>query len=480
MSMKSIIQNPGAVRTFEWSVARVADGATYGLFGLYLVLVVVEYITDSVLAWHLASFAVLLGTVQGLSLALRYYQTTEHLQAALLSVAGFALAVFAVVYQSSSPGLGLGPSRLLALAVVFVLFVSFFLVVADARRYTLTQWLAVGCFLVLTALYFVHTLEYVPSSSQSRWPVWAALIMGTNLFVVPRLVPERVFLQFLSWGAALSVLLGLLTYITGEYSFWFVEVRQWSSAPPLPGVETALRSVFPNPNSFGLLSFAGFVAAGVTFHRSVVARRPFVASLAAAISGLCGLGVVLSNARASMLAAAVVVVIYAGYVLGGRLVGSVGLGMTFCGVGVALVAMAVGLLEISASSRFELWAASLHAIWDGPLLFGHGSGPPSVVLDPYLAGEGAPSPHNSYLSVVLQTGLVGGLAYLGLAGGSIVVALIKYNEATVAMLAFVSGWAVHQLFESYTMFHWSLGSVLVSLCVGYLLFPAESPSTRVG
>ncbi|AGB38829.1 O-antigen ligase family protein [Natronococcus occultus] len=468
--MGTLTQKRGTSQGRHWSVGRLAAGATYGLFGLYLLLVIVAYATDLVFAWQLATVAVLLAAVLGARLALDRYRGSEHRQAALLSVLGVALAVIAVVYQSSSPGLGLGPSRPLALTVVFVLWLSFLVVVTAPGRYTPVQWGAVGCFMALAALYLGHTLAFDPSSSQSRWPIWAMVIMGTNLLVVPRLVPERVFFRLLSCLGSLVVLLGVATYGVGEYAVWIFEVRQWSSSPPVPGVDTTLQSVFPNPNGFGLLSFAGFVAAVVELHRSLVARRPLGVGLAVVVGSLCGLGVVLSNARAAMLAAAVAVVVYAGCVLGGRRLGALVLASSVLGVVGVLAGMAVGLVEISSANRFTLWSASLQAIRDGPLLVGHGGGPASVVIEPYLAAETAPSPHNAYLSVAIQTGLVGGFAYLALLGGSLVAGLADTGELDAAMLAFVTGWAIHQLFESYTMFHWSLGSVLVTLSVGYLLF----------
>jgi hypothetical protein len=459
-----------AIFTSDWDVARLADGALYGLVGCYLLLVLIAYATDLVLAWHLASAAVLLGTVLGSSLAFSFYHGSEHLQSALLSVFGFALMVFAMIYQSSSPGLGLGPNRPLAITVVFVLIISFLLVMSNARQYTLAQWGAAGCFVILTGLYFAHTLSFDPSSSQSRWPIWAAAVMGANLFVVPRLVPDRVFFWFLSRLGALTVVLALLTYFIGEYSIWIFEVRQWSASPPLPGVDTAVQSIFPNPNSFGLLAFAGLIAAVVEFHRSLVDRRFPGLILAAVLASLCGLGVLLSNARASMLAAAAVLVIYAGYVLGGRIIGFLVVGSTISGIFIFLAGMYGGVLDISSANRFELWGASLRAIRDGPMLFGHGSGPANVVIEPYLEADPAPAPHNSYLTVFIQTGVVGGFAYLGLVGGSIVAGMIDYGDINYAMLAFVIGWAIHQMFESYTMFHWSIGSVLVSLSIGFLLF----------
>ncbi len=471
--VSAVEREPGTLFAQGWDPQHLVNLFIYGLFGLHLILVILAYSTDAVAAWQLAAFAVLLGAVCGCRLVTNAYQEFDQLQAGLLSVLGVSFVVLGVIYQSSSPGFGLGPSRPLAIAIVFVLSVSFFLVVTDARRYTAGQWAAVGCFTVLTGIYLAHTLAYDPSSTQSRWPLWAAVVMGTSLFVVPRLVPKRVFLWFLPRLAAVAVVLGLGTYAVGEYSLWAFEVRQWSGTPSVPLIETersTIQSFFPNPNSFGLVSFAGLVAAVVELHRSVVARRPLGAALAVALTGLCAAGVFLSNARAAMLASAVVLVIYAAYVAGGRVAVPVAAVASTVGVFGLLAAMYADVVDISTSGRFELWTASLRAIRDGPLLFGHGSGPANLVIEPYLEGETAPLPHNSYLEVMIQTGFVGALAYGGLIAGSVARGLAAYRDVDVAMLAFVVGWAIHLFFESYTLFEWSIGGVLASMAIGYLLF----------
>ncbi|APX98386.1 O-antigen ligase family protein [Natronorubrum daqingense] len=471
--MSTAERDPVTVFTHDWSIARVANGVIYGLFGVYLVLVLLAHTTDSVLAWHLAASTVVLGAILGCRWAVDAFQDARYLWASVLSVLGVSLLTLWMVYQSSSPGLGPGSNRSLGIVVVFLLTIAFFLVVTDAEQYGARDWAAIACFGVLAGVYLAHSLEYYPSSSQSRWPLWAAVVMGSSLFVLPRLVPERVFLWILPRLAAVVVVLGLATYSVGDYTLWLFEVRQYpGSSPSVPGFDPdvmTLQSIFPNPNGLGFLSFAGFVAAAIDFHRSVVAERPISATITAVLAGICGLGLFLSNARAAMLAAAVALVIYVSYAVGGRRVVPVVVASTLLGLFGLIAGMYVDFIGISATNRFELWSASVSAIRDGPLLFGYGSGSESAVIEPYLAGDGAPTPHNSYLSVIIQTGLVGGLAYVGLVAGSIVAGAIDYENVNVAILAFATGWAVHQFFESYTMFDWSLGAVLAALTLGYLL-----------
>jgi hypothetical protein len=453
---------------------RLLEGVIYGLFGLYLFLVLVTHATDAILAWQLSAAAVVLGAALGTRLAVGTYESRTHRWAAILSVFGIAVVVAGLLYQTSSPGFGIGSSRVLAIGLAFVVLLSYVLVVTDARRYTAGQWAVVGCFAVIAGVYLAHTLAFVPSSPQSRWPVWAATVMGTSLFVLPRLVPGRVFLRVLSAFAAIVVALGLATYAVGDYTLWIFEVgRYTASSPSVPGFDPdilTLQSIFPNPNGLGLLSFAGFVAAVVELHRSLDERRPIGTPVAAILAVTCGIGLFLSNARAAMLAAAVSTAIYAAYAVGDRKLVPIAVATTTLGVFGVIAAMALEVVGVSATGRFELWAASLSAIGDGPLLFGHGSGPASTVIEPYLPGDGAPTPHNSYLSVLVQTGLVGGIAYVGLVAGSIVARTVDYREVDVAMLALAVGWAIHQFFESYTLFDWSVGAVLATAAIGYLVF----------
>lgn len=448
------------------------NGAIYGLFGVHLVLVILAHATTSVPAWYLAGSCVFLGGVLGCRYAVESFQDPETIQSGILTALGFTLVILAVIYQATSTGFGFGRYRTPAVIGAFLLIITFMLVVSDPREFTIAEWAVFGCFVVLAGIYVLRTLAFHPTSAQARWPLWATIVMGSSLFVIPKLVPERVFVWFLSRLAAVVVLAGLVTYAVGDYTVWIFEIQQWTDTPSVPGIETdatTLRSIFPNPNSFGLLSFAGFVAAFVELHRSIVARRPLASILALGLMGICGLGLFLSNARAAMLAAAVATAIYAVYAAGGRITVPIMVIAGSLGVFGLLAGMYTNVIDISATNRFELWRASLAAVRDGSLLLGHGNLAPSSAIEPHLPGDLSTSPHNSYLSILVQTGIIGALAYLGIIGGSIVAGLINFRDVNVGMLAFAIGWAVHQLFESYTLFQWSIGAVIATLTIGYLL-----------
>lgn len=460
-----------------WGAEHVINGAVYALFGLYLAAVFLAHATGSVRGWQIATGYVLLGVILlGWQLTVREPSNPERTRVAFLTVTGLAFLLLAILVQSRTPGLGFGPNRTLEIVVVFFAIVAFFVACGGVERYSPLEWAAVACFVVLTAVFLYHTLPASPSSTRSRWPVWAAVVMGGNLLLIPRLVPERVFLWLMSGLSAVVVALGLLTYLVGDYSLWLFEVQQWPGSPSVPGIETdvsTLRSIFPNPNSFGLVAFAGLVASTVEFHRTLRDGYWPLSFVAAGFAGLSGVGLYLSNARAAMLATAVCLAIYLAYVAAGRTAVPVMVVSLTLGLVAFLLAMYTGLVGINSSNRFDLWWASVQAVRDGPLLLGAGTVDPSGIIAAYMPGETTWSPHNSYLSIFIRAGLVGGLAYTALVVGSTVVGTIRYREVNVAMLAFAIGWAVHQLFEAYTLFQWTIGSVLAALAVGYLVFGDE-------
>jgi hypothetical protein len=454
---------------------QLTNAAVYGLFGLYLLLVVIGFVTDAVLAWHLAAATVPFGAILGWRRATEAARTPAQFWLGATASLGLALAVIGIVYRSASPGLefGFGLGRSLSVVVVLLVFLAYLLVVTDVRRCDLLEWVALGCFAALAGIYLAHSVAFDPGSSQSRWPVWATVVLGSALFVFPRLVPGRVFLWLVARLAAIVVALGLATYAVGEYTIWLFTVDQYPpSSPWLPGLDpevSTLQSLFPNPNSLGLLAFAGVVAAVVNCHRSLLAGRPLGAGVASLLAVVCGAGVVLSNARAAILASAIAIGIYAIYVVAGRATLPV-TAVSGLAVGLAVIAVIyVGAFGVTGSARTGLWNASVAAIADGPLLFGHGNGPATTVMETYHPDGRAALPHNAYLEVAIQSGLIGLLAYLGLTVGTVVARAVDYRTVDAAMLALATGWLVHQGLESYTLFRWSLSSVLAALAIGYLL-----------
>lgn len=371
-----------------------------------------------------------------------------------------------------------------SLAGLLVLVLAFLLLRDDAVTYLKTAAPYVAGFAVLTAVFFfAHVVDVPIGSGRATFPILAGLMLGMNLFVVPRYASETIFFRTTALLAATVAGLGVWSLAAGEYTFWFLEVGTWRGtvSPPLIDRELPIvQSIFTNPNTLGVVLFAGTVSALVEVHRAVERRTPIGAGIFGLALMINVLGLYFSNSRASMAAAAFSAGLYAGYVaLGRRAVPA--LAFALLGAFVTLLAaMYVGLLDIDSANRFALWSASVEAIRDGPLLFGAGIVDTGEAIAPY-APEGArgASTHNSYLSIVIRAGLVGGIAYALLVVGSVVHGLARADRVNIALVTLAAGFAVHQLFEAYTLFHFNPGAILGALTVGYLLADLASPPDRV-
>lgn len=468
-------------RLSVWWPRSSAPILVVGAFGLLLGVWLSKLSTAEpgyLFAWRLAELFLLFGA----AMAVRYHlfeRAPSDLGEGVAFVVYLGLTAFlvAIIYQSGSPGVGFGINRSADLAVVFLVAMAYFVAYPGVDRFTIPQWLAVGCFAIVFGLFCYHSLAESPGSPWSRNPLWSGVLMGTGLFVIPRLVPERAFVSVVGRLGALAAALGLYAFVAGEFSVWVFDVRLWRGtfSPPIVDAELAIiQSVFVNPNTLGAILFPAAIASAVELHRSFADTRPILAPIVpAALVVVNWIALYLTNSRASQLSAAVALAIYLAYVAGGRRM----VPLAVVGVGVATVAFLAAvyfqLIDVNPGNRFTLWRASLRAILasSSPLV-GEGLVAPGGVIGEYLPGGGGASPHNSYLSVFIRTGLLGGLAYLGLVVGSIAYGMVRYRTVNVAMLVLAFGWMVHQLFEVYTMFSWNGGSIFASLTFGYLLFDA--------
>lgn len=343
---------------------------------------------------------------------------------------------------------------------------------------------ALGVVALLGAHFFYSALV------GARFPFYVGFMLVMNVLFLPRYVSRRTFLTTVSLTGGVVAALGMLAYVVGEYAVLSIPVtlRSGTFAVPvgLEGTNPILQSIFTNPNGTGILLFAGVFAAVVELHRAIRdGARPAHVVAAAGLVALDGVGLFLTNSRASWLAATVGVGVYLGYAAGGRrgvrytVVGTVAL------VGLGLLGMATSVVDVSASGRFALWGAAIEAFVARPSLFGAGLVGTADLLAPYVpAGYVGTSAHNSYLVILLRTGIVGLGGYLVVTVGSVIDATYLRESGDPAMIGLALAFAVHQLFEAYTIVQYSLGAVLAALAVGYLvtgdcaaLCPDSPPTT---
>lgn len=192
-----------------------------GLLGL-LGIVVLNHAVGSpewFVAWHItAAFLLFSGSI----IVGRYLFATTSDSSSRPFLIPFQvlllIGLIGITYQSRNPGYGLGIHRGPETWVVFFAVVTFCVLAGDPRRYTLVQWLVIGCFATVVGIFFYHSLSVAELSVRSRHPVWAGIIMGISLLVLPQYFSVEQFLWVLNRLAAVLVLLALPVYIIGEYS----------------------------------------------------------------------------------------------------------------------------------------------------------------------------------------------------------------------------------------------------------------------
>lgn len=448
------------------------DKLTDSLFAFVLLLVVLTTVVERIGSIHLALAYLLLVVV-----AFNQYDYQENdgisplfsLQVALMFALGTVLIVLVV------GGLGF---RWLELGAVFVLTLAFVLARDDLRRVLPSMVPYFTAFAVLFAIFLYHTREFPADSGLGLFPVFAGIILALNLFVLPRYVSEEAV--YWSTGAIATgvVVLALPTLLVGDYTLWIVEIRTWGGTKSLPLLDREIpimRSIFANPNTLGLLLFPGSVAAYITTHRTL-RSHPVLAIVPASALPILAFGLYLSNSRASMLAAAIAITVYTLAATSRKLLPGALLGAGI-GVPVFLALIYFSVLPVDPANRFTLWQAGLEAIRHDSGLFGQGIIGTQNAIEPYLDGGG--SVHSSYLSIFIRTGILGGLAYLLVVLGPIAHGVLRYDRVNAGMLSLAVGFAVHQLFEAYTLYQFGPGSVLGALAVGYVIasIASDGPPT---
>jgi hypothetical protein len=367
--------------------------------------------------------------------------------------------------------------RLGGLLILYLVMIGFILIQYDSQSYLRAAVPYIVSYALLVGVFFYHVLSVAPTSGLALFPVFAAVILGMNLFILPRYVAGPFFYQLLAIIAVLFAVSGLWTIFIGEYSLWGFEIRIWRmrSVPFIAEEVPIIQSVFANPNTLAIILFPGFITAVTEFHRLAIQHRSDWGLLFAPAILINGFGLYLTNSRAGMLAAAVGLMIYGAYVLAGRQALPVGLLTAFGGVLTVLIGLYI-ITPDAAGNRFALWGAGLAAYLDSPTYLGEGLVSTSEVIAPYLPSGGS-SVHSSYLSILLRTGIIGMIGYLVLVIGSVLHGTLRYHTVSPAALAVAGAFAVHQLFEAYTLYQYGFGSVVGSLAIRYVIASLGSIDT---
>jgi hypothetical protein len=405
------------------------------------------------------------------------------------------LVLIGVLLQQMGPGFS-NPGRVSKLTFIVLLFLFFIGVSINQYTYLKKTGAFLLAFAVLFSIYVSHTVGLAPDSGTAAFALIAGFTMGLCLFVLPRYISSGAFLWTVSLICSIMVLIGIRAYYIGDYEIlgMSVALADGTFTPLFMNKQIhALQSVFVNPNMTGIIMFVGTVSSAILIHRlfpdissnnesqevradgssATVLSYPFVFSLG--ISCLAGcvfvintVGLYFSQSRASFLAAAVSLALYFSYMSFGRrslpyaLAGLVG--------AITLFLLLLPVIGINPAGRFALWTGSIEYLAEHGTLLGEGIVGSGDLIKPYVTKPyRGQAPHNSYLSTFIRAGLLGGAVYLFLIAGSLIAGVVQYQHVDVPALALAFGFAIHQIFESYSLFQNSIPAIIASLSFGFLI-----------
>lgn len=321
---------------------------------------------------------------------------------------------------------------------------------------------------VVIALFLVSSIWNLSLGGLVRLVAFSVLTTIV-IFSLVHMVEFKTFWRWFASVTAILVVLGVPTLFVEEFSLGPISITAWSSTPTGSfdiGVNT-ITSLFSNPNSLALVCCFAIVG--------VVTTQRF-SRLTIALIALNALGVFAADGQAAQLGTITGVGIFA---IGRVCKRSTVVVVTTTAIGGIIAVMlmmfqfipgleAVATLDLN--GRRDLWTATARASQRHPYL-GYGLGNAPGALAPYLpnpkyVGLG---PHNSYLRMALNGGVVAAVSYIGLH----VYALHQTAKQPLgdAMAALAVLWAavVIQLFNGTSIFGLSLGSIMFALALGWAL-----------
>ncbi|WP_336362083.1 O-antigen ligase family protein [Halalkalicoccus salilacus] len=433
------------------------------LFALSLLMMTGVAATDRFSPLYLILGYLLLIVVAG-----NAYDLREHYNISwIFSIqTGFVFVLGIVLIGLAIGGLG---NRAIELGITFILVVAFLLVRDDLLAFVRTAGPYLAAFAILFGIFLYHSRTFAANTGLGMFPVYVGFFLALHLFFFPEYVDDDIIFWSVAAIAGITSLLGILAIGQGEFTLWAFEVRLWNGTAPIPfGPEFPIvRSVFANPNTFGVVQFVGTVGASIAIVRAFGSRWPILAVVPLGLFALNAFGLLLSDSRASMAAAAITIGIYCMAVADRRLLPVAFVG-AIVGVATVLIGMYLSILPIDPANRFILWQAGIEMLRAEGSLLGEGLIGTREAIEPYL-DDGGGSVHNSYLSIFIRAGFLGGLAYLLLVFGPLFHGMVRYTRVNVPMFAMATGFTVHQLFEGYTLYQFGLGSTIGALAVGYVI-----------
>ncbi|AHB67508.1 hypothetical protein HISP_10790 [Haloarcula hispanica N601] len=310
---------------------------------------------------------------------------------------------------------------------------------------------------------YVLTIPFRPTVLYR--PLIDLIIITVSMLLIPQTIDRSIFFVTVRNLSTVLVLIGLPAVFVGPYSLLGTTIGYpWQVEPPiLSGQLYPLESIYTNPNFLSVFVLGGML---VSLYIYDIDRGNY--SLFALFVN--GAGLLLIQSRSVIVVGTVAALGYVSYkilrtplfrlaVLGGTLLGIESLILIVTGVG--------PLSQLSLSGRRDIWQAGIRVLLENPLI-GYGQVPLGPIIETELGRS--VSPHNSYLRVTLETGIIGGIAYVWLVASILFHHLrvpLDREQAITFLLALSV--AIVMIFETFVIGGIGSSSILASIALGYLL-----------
>lgn len=287
------------------------------------------------------------------------------------------------------------------------------------------------------------------------------IVVYVTVVLLPQFIREdrRLFTQSLSSLAALLTIIGLAMLAIENVT----EDRLWvfvgQDVMIFEGIRTS--SIFAYSDTYGFMMMVGSLTALFTYFND---SNPVWIG----ITGINVFGLFLSEADAS----------YVAFGVGGLMLLSVynlryAVVFFFSGLILTLFMWMVGHIpahfESGFNERLPLWQAALQRLADDPL-FGIGFTDVTTEIDKHLESRGPAGPHNSYIHILLNTGVIAGLLYFGAILYTVIYGFTqRWTLWQAYAVAILMGTLIVLMFETTTLGGLSTMSLILGLYIGLVL-----------
>ncbi|WP_330632553.1 O-antigen ligase family protein [Halocatena halophila] len=390
------------------------------------------------------------------------------------------IIVFSSLSYASNLGSLLTVFRVLILStygIIFFLYIYYKDSVFKQQRFV---------FYTLGGVWFLYMLHLLipPTSPELFVRVLIFVVVSAiNILLIPRVIQPSVFFRTVSRLGALVVVVGLPAVFIGPYTVGPLHIQAANGSFGLfpVGFDISahpLMSYYRNQNFASVTILAGLLGALHEFDQ----EQYRLGSILFAINGI---GLWLCHARSTLLAGAIGVGIYAIYRLKGPQIVQVGIiaGFPFAIGGFLMAFFKFGpqpISTINLTGRRQIWMAAGEAILDRPLI---GWGPIALqpVIEQYISGFKVKPPHNSFLLMTMRTGIIGGIAYAGFIGLSLLSNLRSLSiSGSIVGLSMAISLTVVMLFQNFVLFGLNASNIIASVAIGYAAYDVislEEPQT---